>query len=110
MKIVSACLAGKKVRYDGSSKTIGAVAEQFERCDAIAVCPERLAGLGVPRPQHEIVGGDGADVLDGRARVMDNKGNDRTAEFIKGAEETLRIANEWGIKEVIFAGKSPSCG
>jgi len=81
-----------------------------EKCEAIAICPEKLGGLPTPRNPMEIVGGSGEDVLDGKAKVVDSQGNDMTAEMIKGAQETVRVANEWGIRDALLAPKSPSCG
>ncbi|MBN1825329.1 MAG: DUF523 domain-containing protein [Candidatus Eisenbacteria bacterium] len=110
MKIVSACLAGVRCRYDGLSKG----REEYERLvaggGAIPLCPEQLGGLPTPRVPLEIVGGDGADVLDGRARVIDAEGNDRTEEMVRGAEEALRIARLVGADEAILKERSPSCG
>jgi uncharacterized protein YbbK (DUF523 family) len=77
---------------------------------AIPVCPEQLGGLSTPRNPAEIVGGDGEDVLDGKARVIDNQGRDVTDAFIRGAYETYRIAKTIGADEAILKEKSPSCG
>ena len=38
------------------------------------------------------------------------RGEDRTAQFLKGAKETLGIARMFGIKKAILKNKSPSCG
>jgi uncharacterized protein YbbK (DUF523 family) len=77
---------------------------------AIPVCPEQLGGLSTPRNPAEIVGGDGEDVLDGKARVMDRTGKDVTEAFIRGAYEALHLAKAVGAKEAILKEKSPSCG
>ena len=74
------------------------------------VCPECQAKLPVPRCPSEIVGGDGADVLAGRARVMGEDGADRTAEFIMGAQQTLAVAKAHGAQRAYLKSKSPSCG
>jgi uncharacterized protein YbbK (DUF523 family) len=110
MKIVSACLAGLNTRYDGKSKPKAKVIRMVMKGEAIAVCPEQLGGLPTPRPPAEIRGGDGASVLGKKAKVFNCNGENVTKEFIRGANETLKIAKECGAKEAIFAARSPSCG
>ncbi|MCL6625713.1 DUF523 domain-containing protein [Alicyclobacillus shizuokensis] len=110
MKVVSACLAGCKCRYDHRAATRQDIEAWVQSGDAIPVCPEQMGGLPTPRNPAEIVGGDGFDVLDGRAKVMDSQGNDVTDEFIRGAREALRIAQMVQAKEAVLKAKSPSCG
>jgi uncharacterized protein YbbK (DUF523 family) len=74
------------------------------------VCPELLGGLSVPRVPAEIVGGDGLDVLEGKAKVLNMDGVDVTAQFVEGAKRTLQIAQAIGAEEALFIEKSPSCG
>jgi len=107
--IVSACLVGVRCRYDGESREDPKVLEILGG-RAVPVCPEQLGGLPTPRPRAEFVGGDGEDVLDGRARVVSEEGVDVTDFFLRGAEEVLRIARLLGVREVVFKDKSPSCG
>ena len=110
MIAVSKCLAGYPCRYDGGAKTIEEFVSMEKSGHAICVCPECLGGLPVPRPPCEIVGGDGADVLAGRARVMDVNGRDCSEAFIRGAQETLRILKERHIESAVLKARSPSCG
>jgi len=110
MKLCSACLLGVKCRYDGRSKENSKVMELKEKESLIPVCPEELGGLETPRAPSEIMGGSGEDVLDGKCRVKNSRGEDVTEEFVKGAREVLRIAKERGIKEAILKQRSPSCG
>ena len=77
---------------------------------AVLVCPEEDGGLGTPRPPAEIVGGDGADVLEGRARVMTRGGRDVTAEYVAGARIALDAARAAGAETAILKARSPSCG
>ncbi len=74
------------------------------------VCPEVLGGLSVPRVPAEIVGGDGADVLTGTAKVVNIDGVDLTCQFLGGAYPALDIARSVGAKKALFIEKSPSCG
>ena len=76
----------------------------------IPVCPEQLGGLKTPRAGCGILGGDGKDVISGRAKVLNRRGEDLTENFIRGAEETLKIAKLYDVKKAIFKQGSPSCG
>lgn len=109
-KIVSSCFAGIPCRYDQKHRLVKAIREMVEKGEAIPVCPEQLGGLPTPRNPAEIVGGNGGDVLDGKAKVIDCKGNDVTKEYKKGAFEALKIAKQFGAEEAILKEKSPSCG
>lgn len=108
--VASACLTGVRCRYDGGHRLDDKVVAISEKEKLIPLCPEQLGGLPIPRPPAEIVGGDGDDVLDGRARVVDEKGKDITEEFLKGSRESLRITKSVGAKKAIMKEKSPSCG
>ena len=111
--LVSACLMGHPVRYDGAAKPL--VHPAFERWRVegrlVTLCPEMSAGLPVPRPPAEIENGlNGADVLAGRARVMEVSGADVTAAFIEGAENALKLARDTGCAHALLIDGSPSCG
>lgn len=108
--LVSACLAGEKCKYSGGHNLVPAIAELIRQGKAVAVCPEALGGLPIPRPPAEIQGGDGYDVLEGKARVVDSSGREVTAEFCRGAKSTLALARELQPDLIILKEKSPSCG
>ncbi len=116
--LVSACLAGRACRFDGgASSPIGrvggeelAVGRLVAEGRAILVCPEVDGGLGTPRPPAEIVGGDGLDVLEGRARVVTIDGSDVTDAYLAGAERALAAARAAGATSAILKARSPSCG
>jgi uncharacterized protein YbbK (DUF523 family) len=76
----------------------------------IPICPEQLGGLPTPRAPSNIVKGDGKGVLAGHARVINTLGEDVTEAFIKGAQESLKLARLTGAKKAILKNKSPSCG
>ena len=107
---MSACLGGRASRYDGSSRGIPLVRELIDCGTAFPICPEVEGGLTTPRPACEIVGGTGVDVLQGQARVINKDGVDVSAEFRKGAEESLKMAKEVGATAAILCERSPSCG
>lgn len=110
MILVSSCLAGLKVRYNGSHCIHNDVNSLVEQRKAITVCPELLGGFSTPREPAEIVGGEGGDVLDGKAKVIQKSGRDVTDLFIKGANATLMQAQEVNATAVVLKEFSPSCG
>ena len=110
MIIVSACLCGIDCKYNGGNNLDARVLKLMQEGKAIPVCPEQLGGLQTPRAPSEIVNGNGCDVLMGKGKIVDSKDEDVTAEFIKGAYETLKIAELMGANIAILKAKSPSCG
>lgn len=108
--LISACLAGFRTRYDGSSRPHPLLAKIAQAHILVPVCPEILGGLGIPRTRCRFSGGDGGAVLEGKARVVDRNGIDRTSEFLRGAEECLRVARLVSPELIIFKEGSPSCG
>lgn len=108
--IISACLAGVGCRYDGDARSNARVEELVRSGLALPICPEQLGGLPTPRPPAEIHGGDGYDVLAGKARVINDRGEDVTLAYIRGAREALHLARLVGATEAILKGRSPSCG
>ena len=113
MIVVSACLLGENCKYSGGNNKSEKVLKYLEGKEYIVVCPEQLGGLTTPRDPSEITTDgqkDGKDVLEGKAKVVSNKGVDVTDNFIKGAEEALKIAKENNATEAILKEGSPSCG
>jgi uncharacterized protein YbbK (DUF523 family) len=110
--LVSACLLGNPVRYDGQAKTLGHAG--LERLQAegrvVAFCPEVAGGLPVPRAPAEIIAADGSAVLAGRARVTTRDGCDVSDYFIAGAKQALALCREQGITAAVLTETSPSCG
>lgn len=111
---MSACLLGVACRYDGRSKPAPAVEAWVQAAEAagqtvVAVCPEALGELGTPRPGAHLVGGDGAAVLDARARVLrEADGGDVTAAFVRGAMRAAAALE--GASAAVLKARSPSCG
>lgn len=108
--LISACLAGRACRYDGTGALEDEVAKLVAEGRAVLVCPEVDGGLGTPRPAAEIQDGDGSDVIAGRARVVASTGDDVTAQYMKGAKRALAVARETGAQAAILKARSPSCG
>lgn len=76
----------------------------------MTVCPEVLGGLPVPRPEAEIIGGGGLDVLEGAARVVSVDGDDVTNNYLRGADAAIAAAGRSGARLAILKARSPSCG
>lgn len=110
--LVSACLMGENVRYDGGNLFTDHPLIQAWRLEGrlVSVCPELAGGLPVPRPAAETRGGDGRAVLAGQARVIARDGSDVTSAFVEGAEMALKTAQERRCVMAILAARSPSCG
>ena len=109
MKLVSACLLGVNCNFEGKNWLNPQLLEEFQKGNLFPVCPEVLGGLPAPRVPSEIQHGTGADVLDGKARVVNMEGVDVTKEFVEGANAVLSIARSVGAKEALLTEKSPSC-
>jgi uncharacterized protein YbbK (DUF523 family) len=110
MILVSSCLAGLEVRYNGTHSLDNKIRKLIEENRAITICPELLGGFSTPREPAEIIGGNGEDVLDGKAKVVEKSGRDVTALYIKGAYATLKKAKEVKAAIVVLKEYSPSCG
>ena len=109
--LISACLIGKKVRFDAKvkfydSKIINKFKKDYE---LIPFCPEVEGGLPTPRDPSEIQNGDGFDVISGCSKIINSKGKDVTQNFILGAKKALNVAKKEGIELAILKSKSPSC-
>lgn len=111
--LVSACLTGAPVRYDGRAKTIrDALLDQWrDEGRLVIVCPEVAAGFPVPRRPAEIrERRDGQAVLAHRATIEDDAGTDVTSLFLAGAQLALERARAEGCRYAMLADGSPSCG
>ncbi|MET8006924.1 DUF523 domain-containing protein [Nonomuraea glycinis] len=111
--LVSACLMGRRVRFDGGAKTSSdeRLAAWLREGRLVPFCPEVEGGLGIPRPAAEIEGGaGGAAVLSGAARVLAADGSDVTAAFVSGARAALEAARACGARLAVLKEGSPSCG
>ncbi len=104
MYIVSACLLGDNVKYNGGNNYTEAVEEFLKGKSFAAVCPEVTGGLSVPRHPCERLGD----------RIVNNIGEDVTEAFFEGArrclENVLDKAGNEEIEGAILKARSPSCG
>jgi uncharacterized protein YbbK (DUF523 family) len=98
--LISACLVGDKVRYDGKSQYHPLVKELLEKYELVPFCPEVEGGLPTPRVPSEIV----------KDKVINKDGKDVTKQFKEGASLALNICKYLNIKIAILKDGSPSCG
>lgn len=108
--LVSSCLVGLASRYDGTVETNEACRLALAGGIWIPVCPEQLGGLPTPRPPADLIGGQGDQVLVGKARVMTRDDIDVTGKFVSGARQVLYIAEQLQVTAAFLKGGSPSCG
>lgn len=109
--LISACLAGRACRFDGKDALHPPLVEALRRDDAdlVPFCPEEAAGLGTPRREARLQGGDGAAVVDGQAKVI-IEGSDATGAFLDGARQAVACAVREGCAVAYLKERSPSCG
>ena len=98
--LVSACLLGRKCKYSGGSNFNPKVAAFVEGKEVVEVCPEVMAGLGIPRTPIEIVDGI----------LMDREGNDVDALLREAVKQALEQIRELDIECAILQSRSPTCG
>lgn len=110
--LVSACLMGFKVRYNGKDKPlIAEVLERWQQEQRLVIhCPELAAGLATPRLPAELVGGGGIAALQGEARVLESDGTDVSQTYLLAAWLALKTAQGSGCRLALMTDGSPTCG
>jgi len=110
--LISACLLGERVRYDGNILKFNdaTLAQWVDDNRVVSTCPEVNGGLSVPRPAAEIFNASAMAVLAGSAKVMDISRADVSPNFLDGAGCTLEMARLKGITVAVLKDGSPSCG
>ena len=103
--LVSACLMGEHVRYDGKHSLIShpVLAEWQQQGRLISTCPEMAGGLQTPRAPAEIQ--HHFPIL-----IQDCNGIDVTPEFLAGAEHTVELSQHNACCCALMKANSPSCG
>ncbi len=99
---MSACLGGRKCRYDGSDNEDVRIVEMVENGDAVIFCPEEYC-YGTPRPTMDLF------LLDGDIRALrEGDLRDLTPCIVKYAK---RFFDKYpDIEIVVGKDRSPSCG
>jgi uncharacterized protein YbbK (DUF523 family) len=109
--LVSACLLGRRCRYDGVDNDDAQLQRELEAqgLEAVPFCPEEAGGLATPRPPAWLTAA--ADqVLDGEGAIVTDAGRDVTSEFRAGAEGALELCRTTGARRAFLKERSPSCG
>ncbi|MDI6713107.1 MAG: DUF523 domain-containing protein [Anaerosomatales bacterium] len=107
---ISACLYDCPVRYNGKRfDAVSSLGREHADFRFMPVCPECMAGFGVPREPIHLTG-PGEEVLAGRARVMTRRGRDVTEELVAGAQACVDALSRAGVRVVVLKEESPSCG
>ncbi len=103
---ISACLTGKRVRYDGSHRLDRSIKKWAGRSvKFIPVCPEVECGLPVPREPMILKGDPHKPRL-----ITINTGIDHTERLRRWLKIKLKELKALGISGFIFKSRSPSCG
>ncbi len=111
--LISGCLCGWGVGVDGSTNGFGpellAWLKTDPRVRLVPVCAEHLA-LGTPRGMPDLHGGDGFDVVDGRARMMDEHRNDLTEAMLAACRHVVELARYQQVDFAVLVDRSGTCG
>jgi uncharacterized protein YbbK (DUF523 family) len=104
--LISACLIGQNVRYDGKNCFIGddVLHRLQEKYELIAFCPEAAGGLACPRAAAEIIGASEP------RQVLTINHRNVTKNFDFGADKALNLCKDNKIRSALLKDKSPSCG
>ena len=107
---ISACVYGCPVRYNGKSfDVLGTMGREKADFAFTPVCPECMAGLGVPRDPIHLTG-TGQEVLLGEAKLKTRRGHEVTDQLIAGSRVCLETLERAGVRAMIVKEASPSCG
>lgn len=98
--LVSACLLGRNCKYNGGNNYREKVEEFLQGKEVIEVCPEMLAGLGVPRTPIEIRDGE----------VVSRDGNSVDTAIRAAVAQVLQDIRDEQIECCILKSRSPTCG
>ena len=112
MILISACLAGRNVKYNGSNNAVLWLCEWIERHkeQVLLVCPEVMGGLPTPRLPAEIQFSEAnSGAVPEKRRVVNKAGEDVTEQFLIGAEKVLELVKQHHITSAILKANSPSC-
>ncbi|HQZ92201.1 MAG: DUF523 domain-containing protein [Flavobacteriales bacterium] len=110
--LMSACLGGIHCGVDGSTNgDHGPLRSWLVRPEVrlVKFCPEDFS-FGTPRMTPDSHGGNGFDVLDGKARSLAEDGTDWTDGMVKAACEMSDLALREKVELAILMDMSGACG
>ncbi len=103
---ISACLLGKRVRYNGGHKHAPWITDAFgSRWELVGVCPEVECGLPIPREAMRLEG----DPAQPRLVTLET-GIDLTEAMLGCCCRKVRELEGAGLSGFILKEHSPSCG
>ena len=100
--IVSACLLGEFVRYDGTTKKDESVVDALKNYEIIPFCPEDPV-MGTPRERISVVEADGVKYV-----LIDSSKIEVTSALTLQVERIIKEHSDASL--VVLKAKSPSCG
>ena len=102
--LISSCLLGENVKYDGTNNSLSKdiLDKLKEKYELFSFCPEVAGGLPTPRVPCEIISQN-------RLKIINKNNEDKTLEFVNGANKTLALCKKEGIKIALLKANSPSC-
>jgi uncharacterized protein YbbK (DUF523 family) len=100
--IVSACLLGETVRYDGTTKANSGVIEALKAYEIIPFCPEDPV-MGTPRERVSVV------MADDEYKVITDKSRIEVTTALKRQTQKMIEAHP-DADIIVLKSKSPSCG
>ena len=110
--LISACFLGFPCRWHGrpAARRDKLIDDLKKKYVIVPVCPEQLGGMSTPRTSETLCGHTGADVLDGRYRIIaPETGEDVTRFHVNGSRYVLDIAQTIGAARAYLKGGSPTC-
>lgn len=97
--LVSACLLGENCKYNGGNNYNPRVIKFLEGKEIVSVCPEMMAGMGVPRTPVEIANG-----------VITSKTGENVDAQLRGTVATIMAQLDKDIDCAVLQSRSPTCG
>jgi len=104
--LISACLLGQKLRYDGTHARDSYLVNVLGRyVEWVPICPETECGFSVPREPMRLRGDSASP------RVVTIESNrDQTENIRRWAERKFRDLEGAGLCGILLKSRSPSCG
>ena len=106
---ISACLCGFPCRYDGHDKRHDPWMAHLHNCEILPVCPEVLAGMGIPRLRIQYEN-ENPDTIPFQPLIKNEIGIDVTETMKEAVACIVQWCKENQIQKVILKESSPSCG
>ena len=98
--LVSACLLGRNCKYNGGNNLDESVNAFLQDKEVVEVCPEAMAGLGIPRTPMELVDGK---LINKDGLVVDHAVRDAVGSILSQLEKEP-------VDMAILKSRSPTCG